>query len=257
MLLSSDSKTKHGKLGANCVVPHDQRAWRSGAAISLLLLTFIAGLSADLLSKHYVFKALSSPADLAARMQERQKYFRDNCCRELTTRGMLGELRLKRDVLPGICFTLSLNAGAVFGMTLNESPTIHRLIVGAATLVAAVLVLFIFASSHRRAWYIHIAGAFVLAGAFGNLYDRMFSRFELPGMKPILYNVRDFIDCSGIPLPFGFRYVWVFNVADVLLVLAVSIWVIHWVVAGIGQRKARLAANSPKNQDVDTERQSG
>ncbi len=254
--MSADSEMKGSNRGESCAVPRDQRAWRSWKAVSLLILIFIIGLSADLLSKHYAFDSLSAPPDLAERMHERHTYFKDNYARELSTRGMLAELQLCHDVMPGVQFMLSLNEGAVFGMTTHDSPTVHRLIVGVATLVAVCLVLFIFASSHRCAWCTHVATAFVLAGALGNLYDRLFSRFELPGMEPILHNVRDFIDCSGVPLPFGFRYVWIFNVADVLLVAAVGIWVIHSIVAGIRDRKTPLDANSEQTQKADTERQS-
>ena len=72
--------------------------------------------------------------------------------------------------------------------------------------------------------------ALILAGALGNLYDRLLSRVALPGFPPIEREVRDFIDCSRIPLPFGFRYKWIFNVADVWLVLGVIVLMLYWLI---------------------------
>jgi lipoprotein signal peptidase len=65
----------------------------------------------------------------------------------------------------------------------------------------------------------------ILAGALGNLYDRLFSVVQVPapGAEPILRHVRDFIDLSQI------GYKWVFNIADALLVIGVGILMILWV----------------------------
>ena len=62
------------------------------------------------------------------------------------------------------------------------------------------------------------------------------------GIEPIRYHVRDFIDCSEVPLPLGFRYVWIFNVADVLLVVGVGILLVHWLTSpGAGVQKGKRA----------------
>ena len=77
---------------------------------------------------------------------------------------------------------------------------------------------------------LHVALAFVLAGALGNLYDRLWSQVRLPGDGVIKYEVRDFIDCSGLYYP------WVFNVADVLLVVGVAMLLLH---SFLAERKAK------------------
>jgi lipoprotein signal peptidase len=104
-----------------------------------------------------------------------------------------------------------------------------------------------FATSHRKAWSVHLSTALILAGALGNLYDRLASRIALPGMEPILYNVRDFLDCSSIPLPFGFRYVWVFNIADVWLVVGVGMMMLHWLVAMFATAKHKRQADGAQS----------
>ncbi|MBN1510663.1 MAG: signal peptidase II [Phycisphaerae bacterium] len=61
----------------------------------------------------------------------------------------------------------SLNAGALFGLGQGMSPLFI-----AASLLALLFVLYLFASSSRRQWVMHAALGFILAGALGNLYDR-------------------------------------------------------------------------------------
>ena len=210
-----------------------------GAVCFFLALTAIA-LAADLLSKHYVFRHLIPPEKALVKRIEQiqsnalsdQRYLR-----KLDSREMLHHLNLRQHVCPGLDLVLSANKGAVFGMELHKSGGVHRLIVSLATLIVTVLMTWWFATSHRRAWYVHVSTALILAGALGNLYDRLASCIPLGGMEPILYNVRDFIDCSSIPLPFGFRYVWIFNLADVWLVIGVALMMLHWLVAMFTTRK--------------------
>ena len=220
-----------------------------GAVGFFLALTAIA-LAADLLSKHYVFLHLIPPEKA---LVERIEQIQSNALsdqrylRKLDSREMLHHLNLRQHVCPGLDLVLSVNKGAVFGMELHKSGGIHRLIVSLATLIVTVLMAWWFATSHRRAWYVHVSTALILAGALGNLYDRLASCISLPGMEPILYNVRDFIDCSSIPLPFGFSYKWIFNVADVWLVVGVGLMMLHWLVAMFAARKHKGQAAGSKS----------
>jgi lipoprotein signal peptidase len=222
---------------------------RSGKAVAFFILLTAAGLGADLLSKHYVFQRLMPDDEtLASRIEAIQiaAVSDPELGRPLTSREMLHTLKLKEHVCPGLDLVLSVNKGAVFGMELHKSGGVHRLIVSLATLVVTVMMAWWFATSHRRAWCVHLSTALILSGALGNLYDRMASRVALPGMEPILYNVRDFLDCSSIPLPFGFRYVWVFNIADVWLVIGVGLMMLHWMVAVIAAKKHKPQTDEAK-----------
>jgi signal peptidase II len=116
-----------------------------------------------------------------------------------------------RSMLPGaISFMRSLNEGALFGLGRGW----RWLFVGASVL-AFGFVLYLFSQSSRRRWSLHLALGMILAGAMGNLYDRA------------LYGqVRDFIK-------FDFKvagydvWPWVFNFADVLLVVGVGILLLN------------------------------
>ena len=203
------------------------QAFRSGRAIALFLAATISGLAADLLSKDYVFQSLLANPNLPAFVQKL-----------IDNRGAPSgdqilhspEIRpyIQRQVAPGIKFTLQTNPGVVFGFRLP------RPVVAAVTICAIGLVAFLMATSDRRAWSIHLALAFIMAGALGNLHDRLFSVVKLPGVYPddiadaypvIQYQVRDFIDCSQLYYP------WVFNIADVFLVAGVAILLLHWALA--------------------------
>ena len=223
---------------------------RSGRAICFFVALTAIALASDLLSKHYVFQSLMPPQKaLTEQIEQIQAgaLTDPRYARKLDSREMLQHLNLRRHVCPGLDLVLSANKGAVFGMELHKSGNIHRLVVSLATLIVTVLMVGWFATSHRRAWYVHISTALILAGALGNLYDRLASCISLGGMEPILYNVRDFIDCSSIPLPFGFRYVWIFNVADAWLVIGVGLMMLHWFVAMFAARKHKGQAPGSKS----------
>lgn len=109
---------------------------------------------------------------------------------------------------------LTTNTGAVFGSAKGAKP----LFILVST-VAVFVVGFLFLRSAANAYWFHLGLAMVLSGALGNLYDRlMFSA------------VRDmFFMFPDIHLPFGLTwpggstglYPWIFNFADVALVVGV------------------------------------
>jgi signal peptidase II len=94
------------------------------------------------------------------------------------------------------------------------------------TIVATIAALLLFARGTRvRMHAAHIAIGLILAGGIGNLYDR------------IVYGaVRDFLHMlPGWNLPFGWKwpgtstadvFPWVFNVADVMLLAGMALFII-------------------------------
>ena len=248
--MGDSRKTTGPKSPAPSAVEPQDRAIRSIGAVCIFVALAAVSLSADLLSKHYVFQGLMPPREALAKRIERIQagaLADPRYARKLDSREMLHYLDIRQSVCPGIDMVLSVNKGAVFGMELHSSGGVHRLIVSLATLIVTVLMAWWFAVSHRGAWCVHVSTALILAGALGNLYDRLTSRVALPGMEPILYNVRDFIDCSDVPLPLGFRYVWVFNVADVWLVVGVALMMLHWLMAMFAARKHQAQPTGPKS----------
>lgn len=118
-------------------------AWRSPLAHIRFWLIVVGGLILDLWSKHWAFQEL----------------------------GQTGRRILIDNVLE---FHTTLNPGALFGI--GEGHTEVFLI---ASALALVLVLWMFAHSPRRRWFTHIALGAILAGALGNMYDRVFVRLHL------------------------------------------------------------------------------
>lgn len=192
-------------------------------AVALFLLIVIGGLIADLASKHYVFASFLNDPQLPRRIAVLEL----SSDTSPTAREAIQRLHLSRQVLPGMRFTITTNPGVVFGLPMP------RWAVLVATGLTVLLVTSFFAGSHPRAWFVHVAMACILAGALGNLYDRMFSEVALPGLEPIRRQVRDFIDCSQI------HYNSVFNVADALLVVGAAMLVIHWLGGTLAGRKSR------------------
>jgi signal peptidase II len=149
---------------------------------------------------------------------------------EAFSRWVLGRAYLSRDVAPGVNFTLSTNPGVVFGFD-----WLPRWLVNAVTIAMVFVVVIFFATSPRGCTWLHVALALILGGAIGNLYDRLFSSVALPGLAPIRYHVRDFIDCSEL------HYNYIFNVADAWLVIGVAMILLHWVWTGRKNTQAQAA----------------
>ncbi|MDO8745057.1 MAG: signal peptidase II [Candidatus Brocadiaceae bacterium] len=109
-------------------------------------------------------------------------------------------------VIPGLLNILrSKNEGVVFGLFPGKT---SAFIVFSA--IAIVVILLIYIKSDKTIFISNLALGLVLAGAIGNLWDRIWFR-----------GVRDFID-----LHIGDKYHWpTFNVADSLICVGISILV--------------------------------
>lgn len=130
----------------------------------------------------------------------------------------------RRALIPGgiLDARLVLNPGAVFGIGAN-----HRWFFIAFTFLALSMGLFVFARhTEPRQRLAHTALALILAGGAGNLYDRL-----------AIGRVRDFLHLlPGHSLPEGWAwpgtgntelFPWVFNVADVLLLVGMVLLMRH------------------------------
>lgn len=84
-------------------------------------------------------------------------------------------------LIPGFLeFRTVLNQGALFGIGHGQ-----QWFFVLASILACGFVGYLFATSERRHWRVHIALALVLAGALGNLYDRTYVRLDEVKIKPV------------------------------------------------------------------------
>jgi signal peptidase II len=120
-------------------------------------------------------------------------------------------------VIAGILdLKLTLNRGAVFG--LGQGGRWFFILV---TVVAMAVIVLLFCRSHSSQWLFHAALGLILAGALGNLYDRLL----FGAVRDMLYLF------PGVNLPFGWRwpggsrelYPWIFNIADAALCVGVTL----------------------------------
>jgi len=135
----------HGHVSAVGFHPPHQEASAitSWTAHLVLWLVAGAGLAADLWSKAWAFSALDP--------------------------------REHRPVWPGVLeFRRSLNAGAIFGV---GAGWVWVFVV--ASFAALAFVLFLFHGSTPRQRSLHVALGLILAGALGNLHDRIFIRADV------------------------------------------------------------------------------
>jgi signal peptidase II len=118
-------------------------AWRSGGAITLFALVAIGGLTLDLWSKHWAFHTLGQDGHWV--------------------------------ILPHVLeFQTMFNKGALFGIGKGQTGLFL-----AASAFALLLVSWMFVRSDARRWLMHVALAGILAGALGNMYDRVFVKLRV------------------------------------------------------------------------------
>jgi len=197
-------------------------AWRSAAAVTVFLAVTIVTLAGDLWSKHAVFASLLSDPNVPIRVQA----IKLEHGQDLAPRDVLKALDLRRQVGAGLRLSLSTNPGVVFGLPMPPP------VVAVATVLTILMVGWFFAVSSAKARWTHVALGLILAGALGNFYDRMIAGVSIPNLsKPIVGQVRDFLDFSQVNV-MGLNYPYIFNVADVWLVIGVGILLVHWVLAG-------------------------
>lgn len=127
----------------------ERPAWRDTGAWLRFGLIAVAGLALDLWSKHELFARL----------------------------GQTGRIVL----LPGVLeFQTMMNKGALFGIGAGQTTLFL-----AASVLALLLVGWMFVHSSPRRWLLHVALGGIVAGALGNMYDRVFVRLvETPQRRP-------------------------------------------------------------------------
>jgi signal peptidase II len=137
--------------------------------------------------------------------------------------------------IPGLLrLVASPNPGIVFGINFSNNPTLGlvggRALTIGLTILTTLLIFYVFAASRPVQRWLHLACGLVLAGAVGNLYDRV-----------VFGYVRDLIQFTGHVDIGGHRFDWpyVFNIADVYLVVGVvALAAIFLLTPGPGKKKA-------------------
>lgn len=186
-------------------------AWRSTKAWTTLLLVLVVALGVDLWTKSEAFARVAGfPVVLEPRETVSDPSYRIPWHN--------GVRAISPDLLD---FHLVINHGAVFGIGQNA----REIFIG-FTLIAVAAGVFIFGWWTRaKATWAHIAIGLILAGGLGNLYDRI-----------TFGAVRDFLYLfPRRNLPFNLHwpggspeiFPWVFNVADMLLLLGMAILLLH------------------------------
>lgn len=131
-------------------------------------------------------------------------------------------------IIPGLLNLItSRNPGIVFGFDFGESlalgPAAGRVATVLLTVATTGLIFYIFAASRPRQRWLHAWCGLILAGALGNLYDRL-----------LFGCVRDFLQITAHVQAGGMVLDWpyIFNVADVYLVVGVIAVAAGYIFAG-------------------------
>lgn len=185
---------------------------RSPRAWIILLAVALLGLGIDLASKEWAFRTIAGSPVVVEREQ-------------VLAAGSLARLIPPHPpvvVVPKVLeFTLVLNPGAVFGIGAGK-----RAFFIVVTIAAIAFAGWMFARwTKPDRGVLHAAIGLLIAGALGNLYDRM-----------MYACVRDFIHpLPGMKLPFGWKLpngsteIWpyVSNIADLFLLIAIGVLLVQ------------------------------
>lgn len=211
-----------------------RRAFHSPAAWATLLLVFSIGLTADLWTKAWSFRTVAG----VPVTWDREALLAHPEWNPIPRHE-------PRIAVPGrlLNFRLVINRGAVFGIG-QQKRSFFIVFTGIAIAVGLLLFARWTLESHRLA---HVALGLILAGGVGNLYDRW--RHGA---------VRDFLHMfPDRHLPFGWSwpgganelFPWVFNVADVLLLVGMGLMMLH--INRSDARRRREQGHSPPDENAD------
>ena len=155
-----------------------------------LWATVVAGVALDLLTKYAGWLYLGGPPDEGGRQVV---------------------------LVPGwLRLVAGRNTGIVFGIRFSEvlglAPAAGQALTVGLTAATAALIFYVFVSSPRGRRWIHVWCGLILAGALGNLYDRLAFGY-----------VRDLVQFTGRFHVAGLTVDWpyIFNMADVYLSIGV------------------------------------
>lgn len=221
---SSDTSSSLGETPAR----RSPRAW------TILVLVVLAGLASDLLSKDWAFDEVAdSPIELR---------YDDVVGGGYSIPWHQGMQVVSPDLLD---FRLVLNRGAVFGVGQGR-----RGVFVVFTLAAIVVAVGVFGWWTRANSYLaHLAIGLILAGGLGNLYDRV----AIGAVRDFLYLLPRRELPLGLSWPGGTTEVfpWVFNLADVELLVGMGLLLIHVHLSDRRQRRLEMqAGNAEKSTEL-------
>jgi len=188
----------------SCVIAIERPAWRSRRAVAVFLLITISVVVFDLVLKSVSFRYVAGEPVILSPFSSDKPVI---------------PIHDSVIVIPRLLnMQLTTNSGAVFGLGKGG-----RWIFIIVSVVAGVIIIRLFCKSSSGSLWFHIALSLILGGALGNLYDRC-----------VYHVVRDML----FMFPGTGLWPWIFNLADVALVVGVClILLITW----RGERHRRMS----------------
>jgi signal peptidase II len=172
---------------------HAPSAWRRPAAVVWFLGVIAVVLAGDLGLKYWAFANVANEPVVVTELAHihHEAFWRQYPHEPIVVVPQVLSLRL------------TTNTGAVFGLGKGG-----RVFFIAVSVLATAIISFMFIRSRANAYLLHLALALILAGALGNLYDRL-----------VYGAVRDMFHL----LPETNLWPWIFNLADAALMTGVGL----------------------------------
>ena len=134
-----------------------------------------------------------------------------------------------------------LNEGAAFGMGTGNEVANRVIYLIIASLISAGIIAYLVIKRKNTNLFVRASLIMVIAGALGNVIDRVFYG-PLQGATGLFSGrVVDWIDFYWIP-----GWVWVFNIADSCIVVAAFMLIIYTIVGEVKDYRANKAKEAKK-----------
>jgi len=172
----------------------------------LFLAVIVSGTAVDLAAKHWAYAVLADPA----------------------SRWSPERIHSLQSKLLIVDLVWQPNRGAVFGSWAGQTVPLV-----AFTVLALGLLVWLFADSRRGQVWLHLFLSLIVAGAVGNLYDRLMYQHVRDFLR---LNLRfDWLAWGG---PEHYLWPYIFNVADVFITVGVAGLFLIWLIGLVRHKPA-------------------
>lgn len=148
------------------------------------------------------------------------------------------------ELIPGFLgITYTVNTNAAFGIGVPDNPLANRIIYIVIATIVCGIIMFLFIKKFKKLNKFYRACIMLIfVGAFGNLIDRIFYTPEY--LKYPLVGVVDWIDFYGV-------WKFIFNVADISVVVGVIMLVIYLIVDEVRQARKNKKEVQMKKDTIE------
>ena len=172
---------------------------------------------------------------------------------DIISKNLVANLMMEGDsieLIPNfLSLTYTINRHAAFGIG-PENPVVSKVLYIVVAGIASIGIIYYYSKNHKKfPGYLKAALMIIVAGAIGNMIDRIFYSPEyLHAYEGQPAGVVDFIDFfKGSALHNVWHYI--FNIADCGVVIGVIMLAVYFIIEDVKESKQAKAKNGPQSNE--------